>query len=356
MDATTRPGRIDAFDYLRGFFIIVIVIDHLYRWPSFLSIFTGEGMLWANAADGFLIISGLLVGYIRGYKTLLHPFTSVAAKLARRAGSLYVWSVGLTILLAAIQWWFSFKFPMPNVTPATGDWPDLALSSLTLAYAHPWIYFLHLYAIFMLLAIGVVWLLRHKLGWLAVILSLAGLAIGNLYSIEWLEKQSLFLIPAIVGFSIDSIRQRVGAMRPPARRTMAALLIGVLVSTVTLSALWRFMPELFNSNTYAAIDEIFRRQPMGLGATLIAFVWFIGLFTLFSVLIAPIKRYLGWLLLPFGQRSLAAYILHCVPLLITSYLFTTSDNVWFNTLLGVLSILSVLLLLHIPFVRHIMPR
>lgn len=356
MDTTQRPGRIEAFDYLRGFFIIVIVIDHLYRWPSFLSIFTGEGMLWANAADGFLIISGLLVGYIRGYKALLQPFKSIANKLARRAGSLYIWSVGFTILLAAIQWGINFKFPMPNVTPATGDWPDLVLSSVTLAYAHPWIYFLHLYAIFMVLAIGIVWLLRRNLAWLALLLSLAGLAAGNLYSIEWLEKQSLFLIPAIVGFSLDSIRQRVSAMRPQARRSMVTILIGILISTVALSAFWRFMPELFSSNIYTAIEEIFRRQPMGLGATLIAFVWFTGLFTLFSVLIAPIKRYLGWLLLPFGQRSLAAYILHCVPLLITSYLFATSDNVWFNTLLGILSILGVLLLLRIPFVRKIMPQ
>ena len=356
MDTTTRPGRIDAFDYLRGFFIIVIVIDHLYRWPSFLSIFTGEGMLWANAADGFLIISGLLVGYIRGYKALLQPFKSVAAKLGRRAGSLYVWSVGLTVLLAAIQWGLSFKFPMPNITPATGDWLDLVISSLTLAYAHPWIYFLHLYAIFMLLAIGVVWLLRHKLGWLALALSLVGLAIGNLYSIEWLEKQSLFLIPAIAGFSIDSIRHQIETMRTSVRRTLIVTLITTLVTTVTFSALWRFMPELFSTGVYTTIDTIFRRQPMGLGATVIAFVWFIGLFALFTVLLAPIKRYLGWLLLPFGRRSLAAYILHCVPLLITSYLFATSDNIWFNTLLGIFSIFSVLLLLQIPFVRRIMPQ
>lgn len=59
-----------ALDYLRGYFIVVIIIDHLYRWPSALALLTGQGHLWFNAADGFVIVSGLMIGYVRGYKGL----------------------------------------------------------------------------------------------------------------------------------------------------------------------------------------------------------------------------------------------------------------------------------------------
>src|SRR5690606_31973806 len=145
---------------------------------------TGEGQLWANASDGFIIIAGLLVGYIRGFKSRNAPFKQVATKLGKRSLSLYVWSVVLSLVLVAIQWLFTFKVSMPHVVAAPGDWWTLIHQSLTLTYAHPWIYFLHLYTIFMLLAIAAVWLLRRRLGWVVILLSVAGLVVGHAHAIE----------------------------------------------------------------------------------------------------------------------------------------------------------------------------
>ena len=63
----SKRRRIFELDLLRGFFVVIIIIDHLQLWPSPLRYLTGEGRLWVTAAEGFFLISGLLVGYIRGF-------------------------------------------------------------------------------------------------------------------------------------------------------------------------------------------------------------------------------------------------------------------------------------------------
>ena len=59
---TATNRRLLALDYLEVF-IVVIIVDHLWRWPNLFQFVSGRGELWASAAEGFVIISGLLIGY-----------------------------------------------------------------------------------------------------------------------------------------------------------------------------------------------------------------------------------------------------------------------------------------------------
>lgn len=351
-----KPGRIEALDFLRGYFIIVIIIDHLYRWPSFLTVFTGEGMLWSNASDGFIIIAGLLVGYIRGFKAKNAPFRSIALKLGKRSLSLYVWSIVVSLVLVAIQWAPSFQVSMPHVEAARGDWLALLQQSFSLQYTHPWIYFLHLYAIFMAWAIAAVWLLRRNLWWVVVIVSLIGLAIGHGTYTEWLERQALFFIPAAVGYYLEPIRDWALRLSKTAQRGLSYGLIGTLILTVGLSVVWRFWPNAYEPSLHSSIGTVFSRAPMDFGTVFLAFLWFAGLFALFQRALPFLKKRLGWLILPFGSYSLSAYILHGIPILITSYFFVLSDNIWFNSLLGIFSVLMVWALIRLKIIQRIFPQ
>jgi hypothetical protein len=356
MKQLIKPGRIEALDFLRGYFIIVIIIDHLYRWPSFLTIFTGQGMLWSNASDGFIIIAGLLVGYIRGFKAKDAPFHKVAVKLGKRSLSLYLWSVVVSLVLVAIQWSLAYKVSMPNIFAGHNDWATVIHQAVTLYYAHPWVYFLHLYAIFMLLAIAAVWLLRRKLWWVVIILAVIGLAYGHATATEWLERQALFFIPAVVGYYLDPIQRWVLKLSKTAQNQLSLSVIGVFVVTVMLSVVWQFWPGVYGQAIHDGLSSFFGRAPMTFGATGIAFVWFVGLFALFQRCLPFLKKWLGWLILPFGSYSLSAYILHGVPILIASYFFALSDNIWFNTLLGILSVLLVWALIRTKFVQRMLPQ
>lgn len=356
MKQPTKPGRIEALDFLRGYFIIVIIIDHLYRWPSFLTIFTGEGQLWANASDGFIIIAGLLVGYIRGFKAKDAPFRSVALKLGKRSLSLAIWSIVVSLVVVAMQWLLTYQVSMPHVEATRGDWWTLLQQSFSLQYAHPWIYFLHLYSIFMLWAVAAVWLLRRNLGWAVVIISLIGLAIGHGTYTEWLERQALFFIPAVVGYYLEPIRDWVLRLSKTAQSWLSYGLISTLIVTVGLSVIWHFWPSVYDPGVHNTLTTIFDRSPMNFAVTALAFLWFAGLFALFQRFLPFLKKRLGWLILPFGSYSLSAYILHGVPILITSYLFALSDNIWFNSLLGVFSVMMVWALIRTKFVQRMLPQ
>ena len=98
--ATSR--RIIEFDLLRGFFIMVITLDHLAYWPSPLAFFSGKGWLWVSSAEGFFLISGFLIGFIRAYKGRHKDLWQITKSLWRRALKLYLWGVGITLFLMAI--------------------------------------------------------------------------------------------------------------------------------------------------------------------------------------------------------------------------------------------------------------
>ena len=81
--------RILALDLLRGYLLCVITIDHLFRFPGLFDLFTGRGQLWVSAAEGFFLISGILVGKIYGSK-IAYNLRGETKKLWGRAGKLYL--------------------------------------------------------------------------------------------------------------------------------------------------------------------------------------------------------------------------------------------------------------------------
>jgi hypothetical protein len=93
-------------------------------------------------------------------------------------------------------------------------------------------------------------------------------------------------------------------------------------------------------------DHLFGKVDLRVGR-LVVFVGFFGFaFTLVTVAWEPIRRALGWLLLPLGQDALSAYILHLFavalaakirPLVFESALATPLENTLFQ-LTGVIFI------------------
>lgn len=71
-EGKTHP-RILAFDIMRGIFMTSIIINHLgsaFGISCFI-LLTGGGSLPASAAEGFFLLSGLMVGYVYGPRILL---------------------------------------------------------------------------------------------------------------------------------------------------------------------------------------------------------------------------------------------------------------------------------------------
>src|SRR6185312_2171301 len=94
--------RIIALDLIRGYFLLNILINHLNRFPGVFDIFTARGQLWTSAAEGFFLISGLLVGMIRGSEVRKGQISLSTKKMLKRAAVLYLWTIALTILFTVI--------------------------------------------------------------------------------------------------------------------------------------------------------------------------------------------------------------------------------------------------------------
>jgi hypothetical protein len=354
--ATSSPvNRLLALDYLRGFFILVIIIDHLWRWPSVFGIFTGQGQLWISSAEGFVIISGLLVGYIRGYKERSVPFPVVARKLLKRALLLYAWLIGATLVYTAAIWYLPTISPMPWIEIARGDWLDLIAKTLVFTNAYEWVYFLYLYVIFLLLSPLVIWLLRKNQTYTIVIITTALSIMGEILHIEWLEWLPVFFLPTVAGYHLPAIQHWWRSQSPVSRRLQSWLLVGSIACVLITSAVCTFI--IPDNKIAEAINDLFTKdEVLYTWRVALALVAFAAFAILFQRILPWLRRWVGWLLLPFGTRSLTAYIIHGTLICLLALLFVNTDNIWQNTAYGIVAVMGTWALLRIPLVQRLVPR
>lgn len=351
MKPTTALSRLLALDYLRGFFIVVIIIDHLWRWPNIFEPMTGRGELWASAAEGFVIISGLLIGYIRGFKNKKLPLSVITKKLIKRGLLLYVWMFITTTILVGLSWYLSYKGNLAYIPYDTYDWESLIIGMLRLDYVHSLTHFLYLYAIFLVISPLVIWLLRKSLAWVVAAVSLITWFVGFQNGTEWMQWQILFFIPSIAGYYLEPLRHIYNAKSKKVRDFLAYGVIAITGITAIISA-----SIILPNPPGMYIESVFTREPLSFARVIVAFIWFLGFFSLFELLQRVFSKYVGWLLLPFGTKSLTAYILHAVPLMACSLFFASIDNIWMNTVVAVACALFTWLLIKIPHVNNVIPR
>jgi hypothetical protein len=348
-------SRMLALDYLRGFFIVVIIIDHLWRWPSLLSFITGEGQLWVSAAEGFIIISGLLVGYIRGFKNRDQPFFDVTKKLLLRALILYIWLVIMTIAYTALTWTVEVKGHIAWLDIAKNDWNVLISQTLTMQYTHPWIHFLYMYTIFLAITPIAIWFFRRRLAWVVIVLSLVGHSIGKFVDQEWMWWLPLFFVPAVCGYYLPTVQSWWSRIGKTHRQHYLVGLYMVTGITVAGSVVCTFL--LVDNPVALWLNTFFSKEySLHIWRVVLALVWFIAFVMVFQRITPWLDKYTRGVLLPFGTRSLTAYIVHGAVVFAIAIYVADSESVLVNTGLGVLAIGMTWVIITSPWVQKIIPR
>jgi hypothetical protein len=354
-NAETNRHRLVTLDRLRGFFIVVIIADHLSRWPSVFSFITGKALLWVTAAEGFVAISGLLVGYVRGFKNRHQPLREVSKKLLARALLLYAWAVIGTVAYTWIVWNIPLQGGSPGLPFNIDDWASVILNALTLQHTFVWVHFLSLYALFLAASPIAVWLLRQNMAWLVGFISFGLLALGWLTESEPLQWQFLFFIPSIVGFYLEPILIWWKDLSAARRKNISVSVVAATIATITLSVITTYYSHLAPGFT-ALVDPLFEKDSVSLLRAAIAFLWFTGFLFVFHLLRTPLGKAFDWLLLPIGTYSLTAYILHGIAICIISFITISSTNWFVNSILGVVTVLLVWGMLRIPYLNKVIPR
>jgi len=356
-DKSPNPKRrLTVLDHLRGFFIIVIILDHLGRWPSLFGLITGKGLLWVTAAEGFVIISGLLVGYVRGFKNRALPLIDVSIKLWRRAILLFICSIIASIIYTAIFWYAPVIGGLPAMPIDKGEWSELIFKIFTFQYTYMWVHFLTLYALFLAASPLAIWLMRINKSWLVVAISLVVFTIGRCTNIESLQWQALFFIPSVAGYHLEAIQSYWKKLGTSTQAIVKGTFLSVTIITILLSVWFTFYADQASALTID-VNLLFDRENIGITSlrVLLALTWFTGFLFFFQTIEGWLRRHLDWLLMPFGARSLSAYIVHGVVIVLISLTTYASDSIIINTFLGVVCILAVWGLLKSPLVQKTIP-
>jgi hypothetical protein len=365
--------RLLTFDLLRGYFLLSIILNHLYWYPNGLDWIAARGDLFVTAAEGFFLISGIILGIIRGRKLIDKPFREAAFSLLKRGAQLYVVSIVLMIVFTLIGWWFFYDNPglKPGIRPIDEPILNVLFGALSFEYIYGWADYLRLYAIFLFMSPFALWLLR-KGKWYLLILGSIGLWLlfpeaGSssktnelLMPMAW---QLIFFSGFTIGFHWPSIsrfwKERSGAVK----KAVVIFIAITAITTIAFNSLIVFGQNLPNgvgsslATLYQTLEPLFNKERLPVARLVLFALWFCFGFWLFNTFEPFIKRWAGWLLLTFGQHSLYVYTVQAFVIFFAHLIMADASAYGLLNFIGsVLVVGLILLAVKTKFLMKLIPR
>jgi hypothetical protein len=359
--------RILAFDILRGFFLVVILVNHIELYPNFFDLFTGRGRLLVSAAEGFFFMSGLLVGMVYKRRITL-GMKFIFKKMWKRAFMLYIASVFFTLLFTFL----AVHFNHPSIKDGVADsinWPRIVRRSFALLYGFGWADFLSRFAILMLLAPFGFYLLVKNRWKLFIIISLIAWAFrANNFLLSW---QIVFFGGMLVGFYWSQLEVKFNDLKPRVRRRIKLSVIWVSALTFLLSYLSVYVLSVLNQRlatlphslqtlTYRwnDINEFVwlyaQKWTVGPLRIVLFMFWFAALFMLVRRYENAINKGTKGTLELLGRNSLFVYIAHAFIVFGFKFFVLPGHPLWINFIVTAAA-LAILIGVTLLYVR-IKPR
>jgi hypothetical protein len=319
--ANRRDLRLDL---LRGFCIFAMVVDH-FGGDSWLYSITGGNRFYVSAAEGFIFISGFVMGQAYRSKRDRSGLPEAMGEALRRARTLYVATVALTLI-------FSFLYLYTDIALWTGrdfglgiDSPlEIAIAALTLHYTYHGTDILAMYTLLLLAAPLMLLLLSVGEWYWVLVASWLWWLVYQIYpeeaAIPWYIRhgenfplaawQVLFVTGHVLGFHRDGLGERLRRFR---RLRVVGVALGVAITLALISLAWDVETGVqfgFFDIDPNVLNESFFKVPLR-PFRLVAFLSVaIVAYTAATYLWVPIRRLIGWLMLPLGQAALYSYIVH----------------------------------------------
>ncbi len=322
----TDRGRDLRIDFLRGIFVVGMIVDHVAG-GSWLYLLTGGNRFYASAAEGFVFVSGLVAG--RAYTRVIQRdgMSTGLWRLLKRAGQLYLLAVGLTLLFVPAS--ELLRLPWALGWDLHDAW-GFVLSVATLHRTYYLVDVTLLYVLVLTVSVMAFILLEHGLAlpvlagswllWLAYQLApdqatLPWPIVGNnlFHFAAW---QVLFFTGLVMGHEWH----RLAVLFQDVRRrrlllvTGLALALAIVVYNVQDRLTARAVAGAADpaAAQAALLSAIVGKSDLRAGRLLAFGLVFIVLFLATAEFWPSVRRWLGPLFLPLGQNALFAYALHIV--------------------------------------------
>ncbi len=356
---------------MRGYFLCVILLNHLQYYPSGLDLFTGRGFLYVSTAEGFFAVSGIVLGIIRGRKLIEAPFKKAASLLWKRSFQLYITSIVLTLLFTFVGWFFinddGLKYGI--YTNWSNIW-DLLWQTITLQYTYGWADFLRYYALFLFFAPAALWLLRKGYWYLVVAASLSVWCLFPLspwpvehsQPISW---QVIFFGGFIIGYYWPILVEHWQKISIKSRKIIGATLISTAIVTIIAAAVLVFGHYLGGvigpaiDSVHHVIEQGFHKDRLPFTRIILGAIWFWAFFWVLRKYEDVIVKKVGWFFLPLGSNSLYVYTIQAF-IVFFAHLFILKPNETTSIIINLAVSTAALALLWIAvrtkFLMKIIPR
>ena len=361
-------SRIIALDLLRGYFLIAILFDHLGYFPNGLDWLSGRGSLVVSAAEGFFLISGIVLGIVRGRKLLEKPFKLAAKLLFNRGIQLYITAIILFFIFTFIGWAFLGNPGVkPGLRPVDENFWHILINALSFNYIYGWADYLRLYAIYLIISPLAMWLLRKGKWLLLMIISLcvwfmynfSPLPTGELSQVfSW---QLIFFGGMTIGFYLTPIREWWAARTSTFRKSI--IIPTVAITAITMVANFIFVvwgKQLWGAQAVVDINSalvpFFDKSQLPLTRVGLFLIWFGASFWFMHKVESKIIRYFGWILLPFGTNSLYVYTIEAFVIYFMHLAIPVPIHWLGNLALSLGCLMLVWLAVHYKFLMKIIPR
>jgi len=308
-----RASRDLRIDLLRGYAVFVVTVDHVGgERLNWLYAITGGDRFYVSAAEAFVFLAGIVAGIVYGPRAA-RLGGKASAKLLRRGGTICMWAMGLTLMepFAANALGLGWEDPLKKSSLF-----EYIVSVLTLHRTYHLSDVLLLYAIlFSVAGTIILWMVdghtTSVLIWSWALWALWQTATD--YPAPWdIQAMTVFQFAAwqalfVTGLAIGIHRQALAARLSPGVLRVCLIGGGLGLAGSIVSFQLRGVNRGFGAT---AATHLLSKSDLAIGR-LVVFV-FLSLFAFSLVTLAWrwLHAALGWLLIPLGQNSLAAYILH----------------------------------------------
>lgn len=365
LNVAVSPHRIAALDLIRGFFLILILIDHIELYPDGFDYFTGRGRLFVSAAEGFFFMSGLLVGMVYR-RRIAQGMKFIFKRMWSRALELYLASIFFTLFFTALAVYTNhetIKYGLYNVI----NWPHILKETITMRYGYGWADFLDRFALLMLIAPVAFYLLARGKWWLMIgasfIFWLIGQHIGeNNFTITW---QFLFNLAMLLGYYWQELTDKWRSLSTAVRRRIVwtingltfitfifsyacVYVLSVLNEKLTGLPTWLMHTTLKWNNFNEWIWRYTQKWDLGFLRIILFMLWFATLYMFVNKYHRGINHRTRHLVELLGRNSLLVYIVHAFVVFIFKYFIPPQTAFWQNFLFtaGALACLLILTVLY----------
>lgn len=340
-------GRDLRLDFLRGLIMLVVIVVHM-EYFSLFSLFAWERIGYVSSAEGFVVLSGIVLGIVYKKRLVREGFKSTAIKLWKRAFQLYRINVIVILSIALLRFLTSLDvfavshwvpIAQPDVIfslypPETTPWQEILRQALLLKIGPHQFQVIGLYVGLMAVAPLILFCLYRQQALLLILASWLLFLINQQLQLrvtgagfEWgfplLTWQLLFINGMMIGYHHENTLGYIAGDNSKVLIFFAGFvsLVFLMLALVNPNAVfwpWQSFYKIDASSFHKAYMLWLYKPTLGIGRIINLIALFIVFYALLSHYWKPISKAFGWLLIPLGQASLYVFVLHVYFIILVS--------------------------------------